>query len=77
MEDDAQRILEQKALTNVRGLVDKLEAEDQAEKKLSRNLLLIFAGVLAVVLVVWLGGGFAGKSGTIQEVVIAPAKPAK
>ncbi len=57
--DDAQRNLEQRALRNVRGLVDKVEEIDAADKRRERRLLaglvvavlvgaLAFAGYLAV-----------------------------
>ena len=35
--DDAQRDLEKKALRNVRGLVDKIEAEDREGQARSRS----------------------------------------
>jgi protein TonB len=51
--DDAQRILEQRALRNVRGLVDKLEAEERersaAGKQFAFTVLLV---ILAIVIVV-------------------------
>ena len=35
--DDTQRELEQRALKNVRGLVDKIEAGERAEKRTQRD----------------------------------------
>jgi hypothetical protein len=77
--EDAQRVLEQKALTNVRGLVDKLEAGDQAEKSMQRRILIGFAVVLAVLGALWAAGVIDLKRGEPgKEVVVAPQKaPAK
>ena len=44
--DDAQRDLERKALRNVRGLVDKIEAEDR--KGNQKQLVMIVIGVALV-----------------------------
>jgi hypothetical protein len=53
--DDAQRDLEQRALRNVRGLVDKVENIDLADKRSERRMLkwlaiialVVFAGIAA------------------------------
>jgi len=50
-DNDAQRELEQRALRNVRGLVDRIEDTDQLEARKQRRLviwLLVGAAVLAV-----------------------------
>ena len=71
--DDAQRELEQRALRNVRGLVDKVENQDQADRRSERRMLLRFAIGVAVVIAV-LAGYFAftssrdaGKGITIES----------
>ena len=73
-EEDAQRVMEQKALTNVRGLVDKLEAGDQAEKTMQRRILIGFVVALAVLGLLWAAGVInLGRGQPSQEIVI-PAK---
>ena len=73
--DDAQRILEQKALQNVRGLVDKVEASDQAERVMQKRILIGFAVVLAVLAALWAAGVIDLKRGEPgKEVVVAPPK---
>jgi hypothetical protein len=52
-DDDAQRELEQKALRNVRGLVDKIEAEDQKS-----NQKQLVAVVIVVAMVAIAGGAY-------------------
>jgi hypothetical protein len=48
--DDAQRELEQRALRNVRGLVDKVESQDQADQRSERRMIVRFAiGVVVVI----------------------------
>jgi flagellar basal body-associated protein FliL len=51
--DDAQRELEQKALRNVRGLVDKIEADDQKS-----NQKQLVAVVIVVAMVAIAGGAY-------------------
>jgi TonB family protein len=50
--DDAQRTLEQRALQNVRGLVEKMEAEDRAQSAVDRAfipaVLAIVAGIVGL-----------------------------
>ena len=53
--DDAQRELEQRALRNVRALVDKYEDQDASDAKSVRKLALrIFVGVLVIFAIVWI-----------------------
>jgi len=73
--DDAQREMEQRALRNVRGLVDKVEGLDADEKRRERRMLI------ALVVVALVGAlGFAGwlavrsDSSTGTTVTIQPAK---
>jgi hypothetical protein len=44
---DAHRVMEQRALRNVRGLVDRLQADDEASDRTQRRLL--FALVVIVI----------------------------
>jgi len=54
-DDDAQRDMEQRALRNVRALVDKYEDQDAKERHVTRRLLLTTVGITAgVCLVVFL-----------------------
>jgi len=46
--DDAQRQMEQRALRNVRALVDKYEGRDASEQKSVRNLVV---GIVVTILV--------------------------
>ena len=70
---DAQRELEQRALRNVRGLVDKVEGQEDAEKRAGRRMLkglaigavivfAAFAGLLS-----YLSGKRAGTTVTIEQ----------
>ena len=53
--DDAQRELEQRALRNVRALVDKYEDKDASDAKSVRKLALrIFVGVLVIFAIIWI-----------------------
>lgn len=71
--DDAQRELEQRALRNVRGLVDKVESQDMADKRSERRMIVRFAiGVVVVVAViagylVFSANRNAGKAVTIES----------
>jgi hypothetical protein len=60
--DDAQREMEQRALRNVRGLVDKVENQDLADSRAQRRMIRNFV-VGAVVAVVAFIGLFAYLSG--------------
>ena len=70
--NDTQRELEQRALRNVRGLVDKVERQDLADKRSQRRLVLylaVFVILLAVGVVLFLGekGSKPGKTITIEQ----------
>jgi hypothetical protein len=72
MTGDAQRDLEQRALRNVRGLVDKIESGDALDKRKQRKVLftifgcaVLLAAVIAIVLA-W--------NARRDRVVIDPAK---
>jgi len=67
--DDAQREMEQRALRNVRGLVDKIENDDKLGR---RAQLRTFIGIVvaAVVAAVTIGVGLAWRDrgrGTVVE----------
>jgi hypothetical protein len=74
-EDDAQRELEQRALRNVRGLVDKMDNIEQVDHKRQKRLLLtivaiaVVMGTIVVVSVSYISGKQQGK-----PVVIDPKK---
>ena len=71
--EDAQRELEQRALRNVRGLVDKVEDQDLADRRRERRMLLRF--VIGIVVVVAVFAGYlaynasknSGKAITIES----------
>ena len=73
--DDAQRELEQRALRNVRGLVDKMDAIEQVDRGVQKRLLVgIVVGALVLVgAIVGVVAYISGKqSGT--PVLVIPAK---
>jgi hypothetical protein len=61
--DDAQRQMEQRALRNVRGLVDKVESQDHADTRAERRMIrnLVIGAVIVVVAFVGLFGYLSGK----------------
>ncbi len=71
--NDTQRELEQRALRNVRGLVDKVENQDLADKRMERRMLkglAIGAVLLCVVLALlftFITGTQSGKTVTIEQ----------
>lgn len=71
--DDAQRQLEQRALRNVRGLVEKIEAGEHAEKRTQR-ILLVTIIVIAIVIAGAIAIGLHRHSAEFKPVVIDPAK---
>jgi hypothetical protein len=70
---DAQREMEQRALRNVRGLVDKVEGQDTADGRAQRRMLRNFAigAVIAVIAFVglfsYLSGKDRGRAITIEQ----------
>lgn len=71
--DDTQRELEQRALRNVRGLVDKIEARDNAERRTQR-ILLVTIIIIAIVIAGGIAIGLHRHSAEVKPVVIDPAK---
>lgn len=53
--DDAQRELEQRALRNVRGLVERIEEDDVADRRTQRRILLALVAGAALVGVLFAG----------------------
>ena len=76
--DDAQRELEQRALRNVRGLVDKMEGIDALDKTQQRRYLklLVAGGVVFVIIIALLAlrGSHSSAPVVIESGKTAPAK---
>jgi hypothetical protein len=74
--DDAQRAMEQRALRNVRGLVDKVENQDQADRRTERRMLMWFAigAVVACAVVAVYLGYISGKQSSGTTVTIEPRR---
>jgi hypothetical protein len=61
-DDEAQRDLEKKALRNVRGLVDKIEAEDAKGSQKQLIAAAVIAAAVAIVAVLWMVSMSKNKS---------------
>ena len=73
--DDAQRNLEQRALRNVRGLVEKMEGIDRIDQRSQRRTLLaITVGALIGVAVIVGVIGYVSHRNDAKPVVIDPGK---
>ena len=61
--DDAQREMEQRALRNVRGLVDKVQSQELADQGAQRAMIrnLVIGAVVAIVAFVALFGYLSGR----------------
>jgi hypothetical protein len=71
-QDDAQRELEQQALRNVRGLVDRIEALETTERRSERKLLL---ALLVVGLLMAIGAVvYMGRKEALPAPVVDPAR---
>lgn len=71
--DDAQRDMEQRALRNVRGLVDKMESSDEAERRsIKRSVGLIVVVIVVLFGIFWVVQSFRGKPEAPRTVVIPP-----
>ena len=77
--DDAQRDMEQRALRNVRALVDKIEDKDQLDRRSARKWVTIMVVgifvVFAVLYGLWLA--FAKKEPARQIIIPPPAQAPK
>lgn len=72
--DQAQREMEQRALRNVRGLVDKMEQSDQLEARKQRKVLLRVAlAALALAVVAAVAISMRPQRGGTEVVVEPPA----
>ena len=70
------RELEQRALRNVRGLVDKVESQDQADRRSERRIVLRFVMGVAVVVAVLAGYlAFNSSRNSADSITIEQKKP--
>ncbi len=72
---DAHRVMERRALRNVRGLVDRLEADDEASDRAQRRL------VAAIAVIVIAFGAFVLATvnwtpGEVRTIPVPASKPA-
>jgi hypothetical protein len=74
-DDDAQRDFEQRALRNVRGLLDKMEDEERSDRA-STVRIAVICGVVAVVMLILVVAWFANRKDAAPASVVIPA-PAK
>jgi heme/copper-type cytochrome/quinol oxidase subunit 2 len=74
-EQEAQRTLEQRALRNVRVLVDSLEAHEHAERR-TGILLAAVLGAIFLVVAIWIALALVERRSEPKEPVVRPA-PAK
>ena len=73
--DDAQRELEQRALRNVRGLVDKMEGLDRIDQRSQKRTLIgITVGALVGVAVIVGAIAYVSNRQEAKPIVIDPAK---
>jgi hypothetical protein len=71
--DDAQRTMEQKALRNVRALVDKIENTEELDRKsVRKHLTVIVAVVLVVFGIAFVAWRIAAPRDEARAVVIPP-----
>ena len=76
--DDAQRNLEQKALRNVRALVDKIESTEELEgRALRRQVTVIVCVVLVIAAAAFVAYKVTVPEHAPQTVVIPPPQPSK
>ena len=77
--EDAQREMEQRALRNVRALVDKYEEKDEVEARSARRMLfVIVAVVLGIVAVSYIAYKLTAREGPAKTYTLPPpASPAK
>jgi hypothetical protein len=73
---DAQRELEQRALRNVRGLVDKIDSIERIDNRSQKRMLTaLIAGALLVVAAIVASVMYISSRESGKPVVIHPAKP--
>ena len=71
MSDDTRREMEQRALRNVRGLVDKIEHDDKADRR-SQRLILGGIAVGALVVALLLGTMLVRGDKARKDVLVTP-----
>ena len=71
--EDAQRELEQRALRNVRGLVDKMESTDELDRRSIRKTVVVIVAVIAVLFAGSYGIYLArGKNEPSRTIILPP-----
>jgi hypothetical protein len=71
--DDAQRELEQRALRNVRALVDKYEDQDASDaKSVRRTLIIIVAVILGIVGISYVSFRLTVREEPSKTIVLPP-----
>lgn len=71
--DDAQREMEQRALRNVRALVDKFEGEDARKQKSARHLaVVIVVSILVLAAVGFLAIRLTARDEAVQTLILPP-----
>ena len=71
---DAQRQMEQRALRNVRGLLDKIESQDEREERaVKKTVVTVIAGVVVLVVAVGLAMMLAGGKKQPAKTMVLPA----
>ncbi len=76
--DDAQRTLEQRALRNVRDLVDKMESiEARDSRKQKRMLVGLIVGVTLVVGLILAGVVYVSHKQSGKSILIETGRPGK
>lgn len=79
--DEAQRELEQRALRNVRGLVDKMDNLDKVDLKRQKRLLLtiiaiaVVMGIIVIGSVMYISSRQQGKPVVIDPAKLPPIQP--
>ena len=73
--DDAQRELEQKALRNVRGLVDKIEADDEKSNRKQLVAVVIVVAMVAIAGGAYLVSRSKSTEGQTAIEIPPPTKP--
>jgi len=72
-DDDAQRSMEQKALRNVRALVDRIEATDELEgRAVRKQLTVIIVAVVAIFAIGFIAWKVANPQQEGRSVVLPP-----
>lgn len=73
---DAQRELEHKALRNVRNLVDRMEADEQARRRSQKWIVAGLAAIVIFLIAAVVAWTSERKSGEAREVPLTPVPKA-